>query len=65
LDVKGTQHSIAAELEFDLRRLRLGGRELILTSSWVLDASWITKQRVPALSPRVVMRCSVALAHCA
>jgi polyisoprenoid-binding protein YceI len=65
LDVKGTQHPIVAELDLDLRQGRPGCRAMILTSRWVLDASWIISQRVPALSRRVVMTCSVALEHTA
>jgi polyisoprenoid-binding protein YceI len=63
LEVKGTQHPVVAELDVDLRHPLSCARAMILTSRWVLDASWITAQRLPALSRRVVMTCSVALDH--
>ncbi|MDP9117094.1 MAG: YceI family protein [Actinomycetota bacterium] len=65
LAVKGSQYPMVAELDVDLRHARSGGATMILTSRWVLDSSWITTQRVTALSRRVVMTCSVALDHSA
>jgi hypothetical protein len=34
---------------------------MTVTSRWVLDSRWITSQRIPGLSRRIVMTCSVAL----
>jgi hypothetical protein len=55
-----------------LGRVPLTGRVLItepiedstarlVASSWVIDSSWITSQRIPALGLRVVMTCSFSL----
>jgi hypothetical protein len=34
---------------------------MILTTRWVLDSTWITTQRLPTLSRRIAMSCSVVL----
>lgn len=61
LQVKGTEHPIVCELEADLRHGHPGAPAITLTSRWVLDSTWITTQRVPALSRRVTLTCSLAL----
>jgi polyisoprenoid-binding protein YceI len=61
LRVKGTEHPLVCELDADLRHPQAGVASMTLTSRWVLDSTWITTQRVPALSRRIAMTCSVEL----
>ena len=32
-----------------------------ITSNWILDSRWITRQWIPGLSWRITMRCSFLL----
>jgi polyisoprenoid-binding protein YceI len=59
--VEGTEHPLVCELEADLRHSQPGAAAMTLTSGWVIDSTWITSQRWPGLSRRIVMTCSVAL----
>ncbi|MCW2647122.1 MAG: hypothetical protein JWP07_3231 [Pseudonocardiales bacterium] len=61
LQVKGTDHPIVCELDADLRHPKPGEAGVTLTGRWVLDSTWITSQRIPAMSRRVAMSCSVVL----
>jgi polyisoprenoid-binding protein YceI len=61
LQVKGTDYPLACELHVGPRHLGPGVASITLTTRWVLDASWITPQRVPGLSRRVAMTCTVEL----
>jgi hypothetical protein len=63
LQVKGVEHPIVCELEADLRSAQpqTSGAVMILTTRWVLDSTWITTQRLPTLSRRIAMNCSVVL----
>jgi len=62
LQVKGREQTVACQLDADLRSQRPGDPpRMSITSRWVLDSSWIASQRVPALSRRVAMTCSVTL----
>jgi polyisoprenoid-binding protein YceI len=63
LQVKGIEHPIVCELEADLRpkHPQAGVAAMTLTTRWVLDSTWITTQRVPTLSRRIAMNCSVVL----
>ena len=39
-----------------------GGAQLpVITSSWVIDSTWVTSQRIPALGRRIAMTCSFHL----
>jgi len=60
--VKGGEHALACELDAGLRRRPLAGQpRMTVTSRWVLDSRWVTTQRLPALSRRIAMTCSVVL----
>lgn len=59
--VKGTEHPLMCELDADLRHQQPGRPAMIITTRWVIDPTWITTQRVPMLSGRVAMNCSVTL----
>ena len=62
LNVRGTEHELACQLDLHLGGTRPDGSPRILvTSSWVIDSRWITSQRIPALGRRVVMTCSFSL----
>jgi polyisoprenoid-binding protein YceI len=63
LQVKGIEHPIVCELEADLRSARpqTGAAAMMLRTRWVLDSTWITTQRLPTLSRRIAMNCSVVL----
>ena len=63
LQVKGIEHPIVCELEADLRSAQpqTADAAMILTTHWVLDSTWITTQRLPTLSRRIAMGCSVVL----
>jgi polyisoprenoid-binding protein YceI len=65
LEVKGIEHPIVCELEADLRSAhpRTSAPAMVLTTRWVLDSTWITRQRVPMLSRRIAMSCSLVLDH--
>src|SRR5579863_4108667 len=63
LRVKNTEHELACQLDLHLGDTRPGDLwPIIITSSWVIDSWWVTSQWVPALSRRIVMTCSFALA---
>ena len=59
--IKGREHAIVCELDADVRRAQPGTAAVMLTSRWVIDATWITTRRVPGLGRRISMTCSVAL----
>jgi polyisoprenoid-binding protein YceI len=63
LQVKGVEHPIVCELEADLRSAQphTFAATMILTTRWVLDSTWITTQRLPTLSRRIAMSCSLVL----
>ena len=62
LNVKGTEHELACQLDLHLGDTQPDGSPRILVAgSWVIDSRWITSQRIPALGRRVVMTCSFSL----
>jgi hypothetical protein len=62
LQVKGTDHALACELDLVAPRPGAAGPSRVtVTSRWVLDSRWITSQWIPGLSRRIVMTCAVAL----
>jgi polyisoprenoid-binding protein YceI len=65
LQVKGTEHALACQLEVVQapgRHRRLGTPlRLTIASGWVLDSRWVTSQWIPALSRHIAMTCSAAL----
>ena len=62
LQVKNAEYDLACRLE-----LHLGGTQpdgsprILITSSWVIDSGWITRQWIPGLGRRIVMTCSCSL----
>ena len=62
LNVRGTEHELACQLDLHLGGTRPDGSPRILVaSSWVIDSRWITSQRIPALGRRIVMTGSLSL----
>jgi polyisoprenoid-binding protein YceI len=62
LQVKNAEHDLACHLDLDLGGTRPDGSPCILiTSSWVIDSRWITRQWIPGLGRRIVMTCSCSL----
>lgn len=59
--VKGSEHPLVCELDADLRGQQTATAAMTITTRWVIDSSWITAQRVPMLTRRIEMSCSVAL----
>jgi polyisoprenoid-binding protein YceI len=58
LRVKGTEHELACQLDV--------GRDddscpFRITSNWILDTRWITRQWIPGLSRHITMTCSFLL----
>ena len=62
LQVRGIDHELACQL--DLGR---GGEQLDdpprfrITSSWIIDSTWITRRWIPGLGRRIPMACSFLL----
>ena len=62
LRVKGAERPLACQLDVEPGSSRAGGASgMTVTSRWALDSRWVTRQRIPALSRRIVMTCSIAL----
>lgn len=62
LQVKGTEHQLACQLDVD----RDGepphdSLPFRITTNWILDSKWITRQWIPGLSRRITMTCSFLL----
>lgn len=62
LQVKGTEHELACQLDLDRDGVRPGEPPRFrVTSSWVVDSRWITRLWIPGLSRRIPMTCSFVL----
>jgi hypothetical protein len=62
LRVKNAEYELACYLALHLGGTRPDGSPCILiTSSWVIDSRWITRQRIPGLGRRIVMTCWCSL----
>ena len=62
LQVKGTEHELACQLDMDRDGGPLDDSSLFrITSNWILDSRWITRQWIPGLSRRITMTCSFLL----
>ena len=62
LQVKNAEHELACHLDLHLGGTRPDGSpRILITSSWVIDSRWITRQRIPGLGRRIVMTCSCSL----
>jgi polyisoprenoid-binding protein YceI len=65
LQVKGTEHALACQLEVvqppGPDRRPAAPLRLTIASRWVIDSRWVTSQWIPALSRHIAMTCSAAL----
>ena len=62
LQVKGAEHELACLLDLQVGDPHAGdGPRIVITSSWVIDSRWVTRQWIPALGRRIVMTCSSSL----
>ena len=62
LQVKNAEHELACELGVHLGDPRPGGAHaLVIACTWVIDSTWVTSQRIPALGRRIAMTCSFHL----
>jgi polyisoprenoid-binding protein YceI len=61
LQVKNADHELACHLDLHLGGTRPDGSpRILITSSWVIDSRWITRQWIPTCR-RIVMTCSCSL----
>ena len=62
LQVKDAEHELACEFGVQLGDTRPGNAPgLVIASSWAIDSTWVTSQRIPALGRRIAMTCSCYL----
>jgi YceI-like domain len=62
LQVKNAEHELACRLALHLGGMRPDGcPRILITSSWVIDSRWITRQWIPGLARRIVMTCSCSI----
>jgi polyisoprenoid-binding protein YceI len=62
LQVKNAEHELACEFGVQLDNTRRGGTpRLVIASSWVIESTWVTSQRIPALGRRIAMTCAFYL----
>ena len=62
LQVKNVEHDLACYLALHPGGTRPDGSpRILITSSWVIDSRWITRQWIPGLGRRIVMTCSCSL----
>ena len=62
LQVKNAEHELACHLGVQLGDSRPGSApRLVIACTWVIDSTWVTSQRIPALGRRIAMTCSFHL----
>ena len=62
LQVKNIEHELACQLSVQPGEPRPDGTpHIIIASSWVIDSTWVTSHRIPALGRRIEMTCSFRL----
>ena len=62
LQVKNAEPELACHVDLHLGGTRPDGSpRILITSSWVIDSRWITRQWIPGLGRRIVMTCSCFL----
>jgi hypothetical protein len=62
LQVKNAEHELACQLGAQLGDSRPGSApHLVIACTWVIDSTWVTSQRIPALGRRIAMTCSFHL----
>ena len=62
LRIKNAEHELACQLDVQRGHGRPGSDpRLVIACTWVIDSTWITSQRIPALSRRIAMTSSFHL----
>jgi YceI-like domain len=62
LQVKDAEHELACQFGVRLSGGRPGSApRLVIACTWVIDSTWVTSVRIPALGRRVAMTCSFHL----
>jgi hypothetical protein len=61
LQIKGTEYELACQLSVQRGGRPLDGLSLWIAAQWVIDARWVTRQWIPAMSRRIPMTCSFLL----
>jgi polyisoprenoid-binding protein YceI len=62
LQVKNAEHDLACHLALHLGGTQPDGSPRIpITTSWVIDSRWVTRQWIPGLGRRIPMTCSCSL----
>jgi polyisoprenoid-binding protein YceI len=61
LQVKDAEHELACQFGVHLDTAPGGTPRLVIACSWVVDATWVSSQRIPALGRRIAMTCSFHL----
>jgi hypothetical protein len=62
LQVKNAEHELACQFGVQLGDSRAGSSpHLVIACTWVIDSSWVTSLRIPALGRRIAMTCSFRL----
>ena len=62
LQLKGSEHELACQLDLDRDGAQLDDPPRFrITSTWILDARWITRLWIPGLGRRISMTCSFLL----
>jgi polyisoprenoid-binding protein YceI len=61
LRIKGTDHPLVCELDTALHDQQHAPAAMTIKTRWMIDSTWITTQRVPMLTRRIAMSCSLAL----
>jgi polyisoprenoid-binding protein YceI len=62
LQVKNAEHELACQLGVQLGDTQpTGAPRLVIACTWVIDSTWVTSQRIPALGRHIAMTCSFHL----
>jgi polyisoprenoid-binding protein YceI len=62
LQVKNVEHELACQFAVHLGDSAPGGAPRpVIGCNWVIDSTWVTTQRIPALGRRIEMTCSFRL----
>jgi polyisoprenoid-binding protein YceI len=62
LQLKNGEHELACEFGVHVGDAQPGGAPpLAIACTWVIDSTWVTSQRIPALGRRIAMTCSFHL----
>jgi hypothetical protein len=62
LRIKSSEHELACQLGVQRGEAIPGSLpRFVIACTWVIDSTWVTSQRIPALSRRIAMTCSFHL----